>query len=293
MGDTFPSTTIIGVVLAARGFGYNRVMTTDQAFASDPTAFAPLISTRLWLVLLALGWLLLELTADPVFVVIAACSKFGWEDMHTAFWLRRRDPERNRGRTHFWFYIANGLWKVTMVALGLSFVIVCVAAGLEQRPAQQPLDPPKEYFASIGLGALALFLSAAATWIAVAKAWWGGVKLWVDSTVHQSRTRNVWPPQAWGENRAKRLVLTAFLPGIMVTIIVLALFLLSVADHQKQNRGDGGLVFWLVPALMLGVPIALLALQDQVMRIISVASPTECWGGAEEDLSAPFAASLD
>src|SRR5947209_18895965 len=62
-----------------------------------------------WTGLLAVGWVLYELTAQPAVGAVAVCLKFGWEDFRTALWLRRRDPDRRRGRACFWLYAGNGL----------------------------------------------------------------------------------------------------------------------------------------------------------------------------------------
>src|SRR5205823_1721793 len=53
------------------------------------------------------GWALYELTTQPALGAVAVCLKFGWEDFRTARWLRRRDPNRRRGRACFWLYVGN------------------------------------------------------------------------------------------------------------------------------------------------------------------------------------------
>ena len=247
----------------------------QSQWPDDPeTDFAApaVVSTRLWLALLGIGWVLLELTADPVFVVIAACSKFGWNDVLTAFWLRRRDPNRRRGRTHFWFYVANGLWKVTIVAFGLSFVIIIISGVTGEIENDQV---PKQFVACMLLSTCTLFLSATATWIAVAKAWWGGVKVWVNSTVHRARRSRIWPPEVSGNNHVNWLVVTAFIPGVLIGIIALALVALVGIERAPNQPGPG----FMLPmfGFLIGVPITILWLQDRVLKIICVESPLQCW----------------
>src|SRR5436190_24021420 len=69
-----------------------------------------------WGAMLPLGWFIYELTARPSFAIVVACGKFGWNDFLTAHWLLRTDAIRGRGRTCFWFYVASGVWKITVAA---------------------------------------------------------------------------------------------------------------------------------------------------------------------------------
>src|SRR5262245_19924297 len=80
-----------------------------------------------WTGLLAIGWILYELTAQPALGAIAVCLKCGWEDFRTALWLQRRDPDRRRGSACFWLYAANGLCKTAAVAFIMSMAVVGVA----------------------------------------------------------------------------------------------------------------------------------------------------------------------
>src|SRR4051794_36905981 len=71
--------------------------------------------------LLVVGWVLYELTAQPALGVAAICLKFGWEDFPPAFWLRRNDPQRTRADACFWLYIASGVWKAAITASVMIF----------------------------------------------------------------------------------------------------------------------------------------------------------------------------
>src|SRR5690349_9796317 len=74
--------------------------------------------------LLMLGIVVYELTAQPGLGAAIACTKFGWDDFLTARWLRRRDPNRRRGRASFWLFVAAGLWKTAVTGV---IVLVGVA----------------------------------------------------------------------------------------------------------------------------------------------------------------------
>src|SRR5438552_14652063 len=90
-----------------------------------------------WTGLLVVGWALYELTTQPALGAVAVCLKFGWEDFRTARWLGRRDPDRRRGRAHFWLYAGNGLLKAAGVASVMTFAMVTVAMGVDARKRGQ------------------------------------------------------------------------------------------------------------------------------------------------------------
>src|SRR3954454_11024639 len=73
--------------------------------------------------LLALGFVVYELTAQPGLGAAIACTKFGWDDFLTARWLRRRDPDRRRGRAEFWLFVAAGLWKTAVTGVVVMFAV--------------------------------------------------------------------------------------------------------------------------------------------------------------------------
>ena len=64
-----------------------------------------------WPAAMLAAWLIFELTASDALTAVALCSKFGWPDLATAFWLRRRDSVRRRGEVCFWYYLASR-WSV-------------------------------------------------------------------------------------------------------------------------------------------------------------------------------------
>src|SRR5207302_5843758 len=72
---------------------------------------------------------------DALPISMVMCLKLGWDDFRTAFWLRRRDPSRRRGRACFWLYLANGFWKVSAIGLVVSllFILIAILPRLGQR----------------------------------------------------------------------------------------------------------------------------------------------------------------
>src|SRR5262245_49615175 len=87
-----------------------------------------------WLGLLALAWVLREMTHQPALAAVALCLKFGWEDFATARWLLRTDPFRRRARACSWLYFAWGLWKTALVAFLMSVAFAVVAPRAPPQP---------------------------------------------------------------------------------------------------------------------------------------------------------------
>src|SRR3954466_10787630 len=90
--------------------------------------------------LLALGIVVYELTAQPGLGAAIACTKFGWDDFLTARWLRRRDPDRHRGRASFWLFAAAGLWKTAVTGVIVLFAVAFLESAIRRRlpPGQPP-----------------------------------------------------------------------------------------------------------------------------------------------------------
>jgi hypothetical protein len=217
----------------------------------DDPAESPQWSEYLsWGTILTLAWLIYEVTARPSFGIVVACAKFGWNDFLTAHWLLRTDPQTHRGRTCFWFYIANGLWKVTVAAFLLTGSLLILMVVLRE-------NAPKML---IGVGLTAIVgvsLLAVIPLIGVLHARWYGTRVWVDASVHESRRQNVWPPQASGLNATMGLLFPALMVPIIVTAI--ATFRFGIFALLASVFGEG-LFIW---ALFQGV---------------CAATPADCWG---------------
>lgn len=202
-----------------------------------------------WGVMLPLGWLIYELTARPSFAIVVACAKFGWNDFLTAHWLLRTDPERGRGRTCFWFYIASGLWKVTVAAFittGLILILMVVLNG----------NPPRGLIDAGLTAAIGISLLAVIPLIGVLNARVYKVKVWVDSSIHDCRRLAVWPPKATGFNSTMGLLFPALLVPVVVTALVT--FRLGIWSLLTCVLGEG-LYLWML------------------FRGVAAKQPAECW----------------
>src|SRR5262245_45172807 len=75
------------------------------------------------LLLLGLAWFIFEFTANPWAGPALAGAKFGCDDLLTAFWLRRGDPDLRRGRIAFWLYLTWGMIKLIVVAFTIMMLV--------------------------------------------------------------------------------------------------------------------------------------------------------------------------
>jgi hypothetical protein len=227
-----------------------------------------------WLGLLALAWIIIELTHQPALGAVAVCLKFGWEDFQAARWLWRVDPDRWRRRSTFYLYLAWGLWKTALVAFLMSIGFAIVTPG----KAGLGAPPPAALLAFLGtfLTTLAGFaLSALMTGMAVACAWRGGVRLWLDSAVHRARRLGCWPPAVCCEGRRNRLgvlLLTALGLGFLFVLVVLL---------TAAVGGAAGVLLCFI--LSITAPVAMLLSRELISHKVWADSPYECWDELPED----------
>jgi hypothetical protein len=227
--------------------------------------------------ILALGWLIYEVTAQPALAAMAMCLKFGWEDFRTARWLQLSDPDRARGRACYWLYLSSGLWKVAISGLAMIFLISALVTLMRVNRNQAQQVAPMLAAAGITL-VLGFGFSALASYVAFWTAWRHRVRLWLNGAVYRARVRNDWPPHYGQVNRAGVLAVT--------TIIVTCLFIIPVAvglacyaagDHladasKRTLFGLASVASWfvLLPALL----VKYLGVQ----RSLFARHPDECWG---------------
>jgi hypothetical protein len=224
-----------------------------------------------WLGLLALAWLLIEITRQPALGAIAVCLKFGWEDFLTARWLYATDPHPARRRSTSWLFLAWGLWKTAVVAFLMSVGFALVA------PRNPPAALPVALWAFLGsfLTTLVGFgLSALFTGLAVFAAWRGGVRLWLDSAVHRARRASWWPPGPLCEGRTNRLG-RLLLTSLGFTTLGVLLVLLAA------SAGPAGSLVAFV--LSVAAPVTLLVSRELIARQVWAETPDECWPDEEDD----------
>src|SRR5947209_11737499 len=180
--------------------------------------------------ILAVGWLIYEITAQPGLAAMAMCLKFGWEDIRTAGWLARHDPDRRRGRACYWLYLGSGLWKVAMTSLAMIFFIMALVAILQPRGQQARQLLPMVAGAGMTL-VLGFGFSALACFVALVVAWKHRVRLWLNGAVARARLRDEWPPLYGQGNRVLGLVITT----VIVTCMLLVPAGLSIACAALED----------------------------------------------------------
>jgi hypothetical protein len=231
-----------------------------------------------WLGLLAICFIVYELTHQPALGAVAVCLKFGWEDFLTARWLSRTDPVRRRGRACSWLFFAWGLWKTGLVAFLMSIAFAAVT------PKQRPPGAADPLIAFLGtfLTTLVCFgLSTFATNCAVLLAWRGRQRLWLDRAVHRARRAKCWPPSLFCEGRRNRLG-QVLVTSLGLSSIVGLLVLLTFAFRWLGQPP----FFALGPALLLA-PMLIVVLRELINERVRAEDPFQCW--AAEEFPADFA----
>jgi hypothetical protein len=227
-------------------------------------------------VLLVIGWILYELTAQPALGVAAICVKFGWEDFRTAWWLRRNDADWRRGRATFWLYLASGLWKMAITAslMIFGYIFLKMMGALGPRAGPHVAGALLTAFAGISLA------TVTACW-AVFLAFIWRVRLWLNSATHYARRHNLWPPPpapANAHNAAGLLICTSLF-AMLVPLLVFGLVLGVLHSVGLNNGGPGELILLAgLPGIALVLVLSLFFLSRRVLGPrIYAASAQECW----------------
>ena len=213
-----------------------------------------------WSAMLALGWVLYEVTAQPSYGIAIVCAKFGWQDFATACWLLRWDPHRGRGRSSFYFYVASGLWRITVAAFFVTGCTLWIVALVGERGMAKP-----KHLIGVGItAAVGITLLAVIPLMGAICAKAYRVKIWIDDTVHQSRRDHVWPPAGLGGNTIRGLLFPALIVPLLVTSLV-------------TIKAFG---VWGMLAIVFTEAFTICTL----FRGIAASTPAECWGDTSDDL---------
>jgi hypothetical protein len=222
-----------------------------------------------WPALLLAGWLLYELTADPGLASAVACAKFGWADLRAACWLRRIDPDRRRGLTCFWCYLAFGLWKVAVMAT-LTMILLGFLEALLGGGRRAGANNPSLVVGTLAAAGVGFVLSFLTTYVALWSALRSGVRIWLGVAPHRARTGRFWPPQHGKVNFAPYVAFTTLV--FTVWLLVGLIIGLVLAWQPRGAVGIGCLV--LVMLTLIGSVIS--AFPFLAGRLFA-RSPLECW----------------
>jgi hypothetical protein len=233
-----------------------------------------------WVTLVAIGWVLYELTARPALGSVAVCIKFGWEDFRTALWLRRRDPYPLRGRACFWLHLASGLFRIASVAGLMSIAFIALGHTFPARG----LAAWRDLLRVLCWTALTTFAgmscSALSIGCAAVLAWRAGIKLWLGNETHRARQRGVWPPyhsnHPMVNHYGSLLVIVFASMAIPLFLIVFIAFVLLVVN-KNPNLLNGVLALLAFFLVVVGGPIVLLWSRDLFYNRLAAKQPGECW----------------
>ena len=222
-----------------------------------------------WSTLALVAWLGFELTAQPAVVAAVVCSKFGWNDLLTALWLRRRDPHRGRGRACSWFCLSAGVTKMVIAAFTLTMVISAVLISIEGvKPQANPNAPfPVVVWGPGILMAVGLPILALLAFVGCVSARRHHVRVWIDEPLHRARRAAAWPPDFSGA-RMHNMARGPWL--LMVAFVVVAAMLLATLVGAFTKSYVLGTLALIGPIFGIGL----------LSRGTFAASPGECWDEA-------------
>jgi hypothetical protein len=191
-----------------------------------------------WPLLIVLGLLVYEVAALQVIGAMVACSKLGWQDLRTAFWLRRRDTDAQRGWTYFWLYVTWALNKIVISAFLVTLALSSI--GGDGGPWMSAL-------AQVIIGLLFLVVSASVT---IGRALRHGTILWLSPDMHRARRADEWPPTPYLQERMNRAKLL-LVPTALLAIVVAIFFLAGITELFWPNPGDVKAICMLVGIVIL------------------------------------------
>jgi hypothetical protein len=232
----------------------------------------------LWPVILLLGWLLYELTAQPALAVTVVCLKFGWESFRTGWWLLRHDGQRGRAWACFFLYVSSGLWKAALTAFVLlvGYVLgMAATAPVKPAPGQVAVDLWHECLVAFLTGMGGILLAMLTTALAVAVAWLSREKLWLNGSIHDARRKDCWPPTDELGGGINRL-------GLLTVPLLLATWLAIIggvgATLRAMNGPNAPLTILAVCLLACFPWVWINFMHGYLTRHVFAQSPTECWG---------------
>ncbi len=257
----------------------------DEVFEIEPRESGGLLDRLPWWLIAGIAFVVAD-TAHPAIGVIVLCLKFGWNDFLTAMWLRRRDPDRQRGATCSWFYCASGLWRVCVWSFGLLFVILIliVLTELKPGPPRQVKEVTVEALTCLCVWLVSSASATLLTMLAVFIAWKRGRKVWISGSMTASRRRNLWPPQprSTGRNLLRWWLVTTGV-SLFLTLFTLGLtVLLSFVGNVRPGNGPPPQIAEVLGALLGAlIPIisafAILLIGSHIFVRIGAITPADCW----------------
>jgi hypothetical protein len=220
-------------------------------------------SSLVWSTLIVTAFLVYEITARPIWGVVILCSKFGWGDFLTAFWLRRVDRNRPRAKAFFWFLSAIGLFHIANAGamFSLLFCVIFVVSKAQNRAVLFP----GEIYTAFGAYCLGILLSVLAVFLGFWHAIRSRLRVWLPYPAYV-------PKEPEKENMAE-FVLQGLVVVIGFACFVLICFTGYVIDPQGTDF-IGPLVFLVLIVLVV---VGLIRLFKFLKNRFIAQTPGQCW----------------
>ncbi|MGH7135411.1 MAG: hypothetical protein ACREHD_06700 [Pirellulales bacterium] len=225
-----------------------------------------------WPLMLFIGWLVFDVTADAALTAVVACGKFGWNDWLTARWLRKTDPVPARAAACAWFYRASAVWKIALAATVGMFLLTIVEVVAFGRK-----NPGREWAFIAGEAFFGFALATLLTIAGSISAWRSGQRVWVSARVHTRRRQDVWPPYGlpYGfstRNGISTLVTTAVLTCLVPLVVLAMVVAFAIAPLRAET-----LVTILSIGGIFGIVVLALIVGNSVSQRVAARWPHECW----------------
>lgn len=231
-----------------------------------------------WGVVIALGVAAYELFHQPAMLGASISLKFAWGDAHTAWWLRKRDPNRRRGMANFCVYLGYGLWKAAICGFLLTLVFATLEGLINGKPVNQPKgqrdDTLVQVFAGSCSGSFFTgLLSGVICSVGFVLAVLAKSKLWLNSRVAACRVRDRWPPEGGEKNVLVRVAIPS---GLMTSSLIAGGIAFAVASLIQGDRQQTA-AFVIIFAVMVVIPAFVLYQSDWVKSRLAAVAPEEAW----------------
>lgn len=240
-----------------------------------------------WLPLIA-GVVLFEATDNPILGVVVACLKFGWDDLLTARWLAKTDPDRRRAGACALFQASWGFAKVALTGLVAGLGAVLLIVGLAQGANGAPAAVLRQWLGTWIALFLASFAFLIVSTMGTIAALSGRVKVWIGPEARDAWRIGSWPPigprvRGIWDNRVRTVL-------IAQTLLLLGIaFAASLVLIERRGRPPEAVRTALCLGFFVGLVVVAFAGVPLRKRIVA-RTARECW--PDPSLDAPEASAV-
>jgi hypothetical protein len=219
-----------------------------------------------WLFVVAVAFLIFELTANAALSVLVGCLKFGWDELRLARWVKRHHPDRIRGKVLARWLTAFGLWKTSVVAFVLMMVVPLADVTIRAGPGRAP---SVEFFTALYTMLFGFLASGFYSIVATLSALRRRVRIWIG-------------------HRCNLAVIVLWTSGFFMVFFAWCVVTMTIAIGLAQIAPLVG-VFAPIVGLLIGPATSFLLLKDRLEKRVLAPSPDECWDVAWVERSLPRA----